>query len=109
MNEKLGVIPSVRYDPDSCFGGDDTPKIGATYFLTDYSRIKANWGNGFKAQTISELYMAMLRELGGQTVNVYGNPVLKPEKSTSCDISFEAEKVNKLGKLKYINNDVKNR
>lgn len=108
VNDKLLVIPSVRYDHDSSFGGEVTPKIGATYFISDNSRVKANWGKGFKAPTISELYMAMHRAMGGQTVNVYGNPDLKPEKSTSWDISFEAEKDNNFGKLTYFNNDVKN-
>lgn len=108
VNDKLLVIPSVRYDHDSSFGGEVTPKIGATYFISDNSRIKANWGKGFKAPTISELYMAMHRAMGGQTVNVYGNPDLKPEKSTSWDISFEAEKDNNFGKLTYFNNDIKN-
>lgn len=108
VNDKLLVIPSIRYDHDSSFGGEVTPKIGATYFISDNSRIKANWGKGFKAPTISELYMAMHRAMGGQTVNVYGNPDLKPEKSTSWDISFEAEKDNNFGKLTYFNNDVKN-
>ena len=108
VNDKLLVIPSMRYDHDSSFGGEVTPKIGATYFISDNSRIKANWGKGFKAPTISELYMAMHRAMGGQTVNVYGNPDLKPEKSTSWDISFEAEKDNNFGKLTYFNNDVKN-
>lgn len=108
VNDKLLVIPSMRYDHDSSFGGEVTPKIGATYFISDNSRIKANWGKGFKAPTISELYMAMHRAMGGQTVNVYGNSDLKPEKSTSWDISFEAEKDNNFGKLIYFNNDVKN-
>lgn len=108
VNDKLLIIPSIRYDHDSSFGGETTPKIGATYFLSDNSRIKANWGKGFKAPTISELYMAMHRAMGGQTVNVYGNPDLKPEESTSWDISFEAEKDNNFGKITYFNNDVKN-
>ena len=50
----------------------------------------------------------MHRAMGGQTVNVYGNPDLKPEEATSWDISFEAEKDNNFGKITYFNNDVKN-
>lgn len=108
VNDKLLVIPSIRYDHNSSFGGEVTPKIGATYFISDNSRIKANWGKGFKAPTISELYMVMERAMGPMTVRVEGNPDLKPEKSTSWDISFEAEKDNNFGKLTYFNNDVKN-
>lgn len=108
VNDKLLLIPSVRYDHDSSFGGKTTPKIGLTYFLNNNSRIKANWGKGFKAPTISELYMNMHRAMGSATVNVYGNPKLKPEESTSWDISYEAEKDNNWGKITYFNNDVKN-
>ncbi len=108
VNDKLLLIPSVRYDHHSSFGGETTPKIGATYFIKDNSRIKANWGKAFKAPTISELYMAMHRAMGGQTVNVYGNPDLKPEEATSWDIGYEAELDNNWGKITYYENDVKN-
>lgn len=107
-NEKWLVIPSLRYDHDSSFGGELTPKIGATYFIKDNSRLKFNLGKGFKAPTISELYMNMHRAMGIGTVNVYGNPDLQPEESTSWDISYEAELNNNWGKLTYFNNDIKN-
>lgn len=110
-NEKWLIIPSVRYDHDSNFGSKTTPKIGATYFINDNNRIKANWGKGFKAPTISELYMNMHRAMGSMIVNVYGNPDLKPEESTYWDLSYEAEfgkDNNTWSKLTYFNNDVKN-
>lgn len=107
-NEKWLIIPSLRYDHDSSFGGELTPKIGATYFIKDNSRLKFNLGKGFKAPTISELYMNMHRAMGPMTVNVYGNPDLQPEESTSWDISYEAELNNNWGKLTYFNNDVTN-
>lgn len=107
-NEKWLIIPSVRYDHDSAFGGKATPKIGATYFIKDNSRIKANWGKGFKAPTISELYMTMNRAMGPMTVHVLGNPDLDPEESTYWDLSYEAELNNNWGKITYFNNDVKN-
>ena len=110
-NEKWLIIPSVRYDHDSNFGSKTTPKLGATYFINDNNRIKANWGKGFKAPTISELYMNMHRAMGSMIVNVYGNPDLKPEESTYWDLSYEAEfgkDNNTWSKLTYFNNDVKN-
>lgn len=108
VNDKLLVIPSVRYDHDSNFGGKASPKIGATYFISDNSRIKANWGKGFKAPTVEELYMNMHRAMGSMIVNVYGNSDLKPEESTNWDISFEAESDKDWGKLTYFHNDVDN-
>ncbi|MDO4920475.1 MAG: TonB-dependent receptor [Phascolarctobacterium sp.] len=108
VNDKLYIIPALRYDHDSSFGGETTPKIGATYMLNNNSRVKANWGKSFKAPTISELYMAMHRSMGGGIVNVYGNPDLEPEEATSWDISYEAEKDNTYGKITYFNNKVTN-
>ncbi|MBM6732856.1 TonB-dependent receptor plug domain-containing protein [Megasphaera stantonii] len=108
VNDKLLIIPSIRYDHDSSFGGETTPKIGATYFLNDHNRFKANWGKGFKAPTISELYMNMHRAMGPFTVNVYGNPDLQPEETESWDISYEYDDEKTWGKITYFENDIKN-
>ena len=108
VNDKLLIIPSLRYDHDSSFGGKTTPKIGATYFLNDHNRFKANWGKGFKAPTISELYMSMTRAMGPYTVTVLGNPDLQPEESESWDVSYEYDDDKNWGKVTYFENDVKN-
>lgn len=108
VNDKLLIIPSVRYDHDSSFGGETTPKIGATYFINDHNRFKANWGKSFKAPTISELYMSMTRAMGPSTVTVLGNPDLQPEEAESWDISYEYDDDKNWGKITYFENDVKN-
>lgn len=109
VGDKLLIIPALRFDYHNTFGSHYSPKVGMTYNLNDDVRIKASYGKGFKAPTISELYMAMHRAMGTMgMVNVYGNPDLKPEESTSYDISIEAEKGNNFGKLTYFVNDVKN-
>ena len=56
INDKILFIPAVRYDHDEQFGGKTTPKLGATYFLSDNSRIKANWGKSWRAPNLVELY-----------------------------------------------------
>ncbi len=104
INDKLLLIPAVRYDHHSDFGSKTTPKIGATYFMSDNSRFKVNWGKGFKAPTVSQLYMDYTH-MGELTV---GNPDLEPEESTNYDISFEAEGNGTFGKLTYFNNKIDN-
>ena len=104
VGEKLLLIPAVRYDHHSDYGSKTTPKFGATYFLNDNSRFKVNWGKGFKAPTVSELYMNFTHA-GQLTI---GNPNLTPEESTSWDISYEAEANNNFGKVTYFNNKVDN-
>lgn len=108
IGDKLLVIPAVRFDHHNAYGSHFSPKVGMTYNMNSDVRVKASYGKGFKAPTVSELYMAMHRAMGGSTVNVYGNPDLEPEKSTSYDISIEAEKNGNFGKLTYFANDVSN-
>ncbi|MDQ0202989.1 TonB-dependent receptor plug domain-containing protein [Pectinatus haikarae] len=111
INNKLLLISSLRYDHDNSFGSNVTPKIGATYQLSKDSRFKVNYGRGYKAPTVSELYMDYIDSgaaAAGVNVMIYGNPDLKPEKSTNFDFSFEAEKDNNFGKLTYFKNKVSN-
>lgn len=105
VNDKLLLIPSVRYDHFTDFGSKTTPKIGATYFLNDSSRIKANWGKGFKAPSLTELY-GSISHFG--MFDIVGNPDLKAEESNNWDISYEAEKGKTSGKITYFHNDVEN-
>lgn len=104
INDKLLLIPAIRYDHHSDFGNKTTPKIGATYFINNNNRLKANWGKGFKAPTVSDLYMDYSH--AGSTI--LGNPDLRPEESKSWDVSYEYDKGGTFAKLTYFNNDVDN-
>lgn len=105
-NDRLLIIPSLRYDNSDKFGDNFSPKLGATYQLNDVFRLKANIGAGFKAPSVSELYMNMHRAMGPMVVEVAGNPDLKPEKSRSYDLSLEGDDGVNFGKLTYFNNKV---
>lgn len=104
VSDDLLLIPAIRYDHHSDFGSKVTPRIGATYFLNDNSRFKLNWGKGFRAPSVSELYMDYTH-MGVTTV---GNPNLKPEESNNWDISYEAEANGNFGKITYFNNKIDN-
>lgn len=107
VNDKLLIIPSLRYDDSDKFGDSISPKIGMTYKLDNNYRLKANYGKGFKAPSISELYMKMThRPIPSMTVIVIGNPDLKPEESKTYEFSLEGEKGANFGKLTYFHNDV---
>ena len=108
VNDKLYIIPSLRFEHSSQFGSEVTPKVGLTYNFNNFWRFKANYGLGYKAPTITELYMRMHRAMGPMTVNIYGNPDLDPEKSKSFDFSVEADKGAWFGKVTYFNNKVTN-
>lgn len=106
---KWFIVPAIRYDHHSAYGSHTSPKIGVTYNATDHFRIKANYGDGFKAPSVSQLYYDLDMEMGrGNWVHLTGNPNLKPEKSKSWDLGVEAEFGKGYGSLTFFDNDVDN-
>lgn len=106
---KWFIVPAIRYDHHSAYGSHTSPKIGVTYNATDHFRFKANYGDGFKAPSVSQLYYDLDMEMGrGNWVHLTGNPNLKPEKSKSWDLGVEAEFGKGYGSLTYFDNDVDN-
>ena len=105
---KWFIVPAIRYDHHSAYGSHTSPKIGVTYNATDHFRIKANYGDGFKAPSVSQLYYDLAMQMGPNWVHLTGNPNLKPEKSKSWDLGVEAEFGKGYGSLTYFDNDVDN-
>lgn len=104
LGDKWEIIPAVRYDHHSEFGSKTTPHLGVTYLANDYNRFKANWGEGYKAPSVSELYM----DYTHMGVLTLGNPNLKPEESKNWDLSYEGEWGKTFGKITYFHNDIDN-
>lgn len=77
--DKLFITPGIRVDDHELFGTKTTYKVSAACLIGQTStRLKANWGTGFKSPTLYQLYNA-----------AYGNTNLKPEESRSYDLGFE--------------------
>jgi outer membrane receptor for ferrienterochelin and colicins len=109
IGDKLLLITAVRIDHHDSFGTHTSPKLGATYKLSENARVKANWGKGYRAPTLYELYSQMEKVgMAPMPVNVIGNPDLQPEASTNFDFGFEAEKGKVNGKVTYYHNKIKN-
>ena len=87
VDNKLLLTPAIRYDYHKSFGSHTSPNLGATYFISDKSRFKANYGTSYRAPSVDELYGAFTH--GGMAI--VGNPDLKPEKSKGWEISYEQE------------------
>ena len=104
LGDKWEIIPAVRYDHHSEFGSKTTPHIGVTYLANDHNRFKANWGEGYKAPSVSELYM----DYTHMGVLTLGNPNRRPEESKNWDLSYEGEWGKTFGKITYFHNDIDN-
>ena len=97
--DRLFITPGIRIDDHEIFGSKTTYKISTAYLIPQTgTRLKANWGTGFKAPSLYQLY------------SNYGNPGLKPDESRSYDFGFEQSFLkDKLSfDLTYFHNDFKN-
>jgi vitamin B12 transporter len=98
--DRLFITPGIRIDDHEMFGTETTYKISTAYLISETgTRLKANWGTGFKAPTLYQLYDAY-----------YGNINLKPEENKSYDFGFEQNffKDRVSFDLTYFHNDFKN-
>lgn len=89
---KWFIVPAIRYDHHENFGSHTSPKLGLTYKANDTFRVKANYGKGFKAPTIQNLYCKLVTNMEqAGTITVNPNANLRPETSNSWDVGVEKE------------------
>lgn len=89
---KWFIVPAIRYDHHENFGSHTSPKLGLTYKANDTFRVKANYGKGFKAPTIQNLYCKLVTNMGKPgIITVNPNANLRPETSDSWDVGVEKE------------------
>ncbi len=75
---------SVRYDDNSRFGGATTYRVAPTYYVeATGTKLEASVGTGFKAPSLSQMFQNF------PSFGFFGNPNLRPEKSTGYDAGFE--------------------
>jgi len=89
LSEPLYALIGLRYDDNSTFGGQLSPRTSLVYSLDDNTRLKASVGRGFRAPALSELYVTSLRKRG--KVEFQANPDLTPEKSTNIELGIEGD------------------
>ncbi len=78
--DRLTLTSGVRHDDDSQFGGHTSVKIAGAYRLADWGTLlRANYGDGFKAPSLYQLY------------SDFSNPVtsLKPETAQGWETGID--------------------
>ena len=66
--QKLNVIAGGRYDHNSVYGSQFSPKLSVQYELNDRITLKASGGLGFKAPDFRQLYLNFNNSSVGYTV-----------------------------------------
>jgi vitamin B12 transporter len=85
--DRLYVTGGIRYDGNDTFEDKATARVALSYLLkaTD-TRLKASWGQGFRAPTFNELFFPAF-----PPCPPFGNPNLRPEESQSWDAGLEQQ------------------
>lgn len=82
FEERLRLVPALRFDRTRGFGGRWIPRVGAIWRALPGLRAKANWERSFRIPSLDELFFpdqGFLR----------GNPDLAPEEATNVDAGIE--------------------
>lgn len=98
----LQLILGFRFDEHSDFGNEFSPRVSMVYSFNDSLRLKASYGEGFRAPSLYELYVDTENSKG----DVIANPDLDPETARSFDVGVEGEWKNILGKLSLFHNNI---
>lgn len=84
---RVTVTLGLRFDNHSIFGSAISPKAGLNVRVTDYWRVRASYGRGFRAPDLGQLFYRFLNPTN--LYQVIGNPNLRPEYAHSVQIGSE--------------------
>lgn len=82
----LTIIAGVRYDDHSDFGSEFSPKLAALLPIDSHLKLRASYGEGFRAPSIYELYTGSLTT---KKSIVLSNPDLKAERSKTWEVGAD--------------------
>jgi outer membrane receptor for ferrienterochelin and colicins len=81
------VTLGLRFDNHSIFGSAVSPKAGLNLRVTDYWRVRASYGRGFRAPDLGQLFFRFLNPTN--FYQVIGSPNLRPEYAHSIQFGGE--------------------
>lgn len=114
FDQKFIITGGVRYDEyevdmkgDGRKESDDhtSPRVGAAYLLTDWLKVRANYGEAFRMPTAQQLACDM--NMWG--AHYVGNPNLKPEKSETYEGGMDLSYASFNAGLTYFHTDFKDK
>jgi len=84
IGDRFFLAANARFDHNVPFGDRGTYRVAPAFIVPETeTKLKASFGTGFKAPTLSQLYVSY------PAFFFFGNPDLKPETSVGYDIGFE--------------------
>lgn len=90
----LTVVPGVRFDLDTQFGDQLSPKLSLRFDPVAQLVLRASYGRGFRAPSFQQLLLRFENPTVGYVVQ--GNPELGAETSHGVDVGLEWEPIEAL-------------
>ncbi len=87
LNDRLELLPGIRYQYDSDFGSFMAPKLNLMFKPADFVNIRIGYGKGYRVPNLRERFFFFDHAALGY--QVIGNPDLKPETSDSFQTGIE--------------------
>lgn len=81
----LTLVPGLRFDRDSQFGQQLSPKLALRWDITPQWMLRAGYGHGYRAPDFKQLWLRFENAAVGYQVQ--GNPELQPESSRGLNLS----------------------
>ena len=81
---RLTLLPALRYDHHSAFGGQVDPRLAAVYRASERWKFSASAARSFRAPNLVDLYFVS-QDPFFPAFDFFGNPNLKPEKAWAYD------------------------
>ena len=82
------IEASLRRDDNSQFGAATTGNLGWGWQASTAWRLRASWGQGFRAPNFNELYYPGF-DVGDGVSLFAGNPALRPERSNTVEAGLD--------------------
>lgn len=103
---RLSLTIGGRLTNHSSYGTRMVPRVGLLFRAAERFRVRASFGQGFRAPDLGQLYYRFLTPSG--LYQIIGNPSLSPESSTTTQLGFDSTFKRLRFSVTYFRNGIKN-